>query len=91
MIPVMLLRWWQKTGHRPIALMSSGTTEVGDPSGRDETRPLLTPQQIGANMATIRKTFANFLQFGSGPTDAAMVNSADPPTLHRFAHSVVRS
>jgi tyrosyl-tRNA synthetase len=51
MIPVMLLRWWQKTGHRPIALMSSGTTEVGDPSGRDETRPLLTPQQIGANMA----------------------------------------
>ena len=51
----MLLRWWQRTGHKPIALMGAGTTKVGDPSGRDETRQLLTPQQIDANMVCIRK------------------------------------
>ncbi|MFO1158271.1 MAG: tyrosine--tRNA ligase [Reyranellaceae bacterium] len=77
LLQIMLLRWWQKTGHRPIALMGAGTTKVGDPSGRDETRQLLTPQQIDANMASIRKCFANYLQFGSGPTEAVMANNAD--------------
>ena len=73
----MLLRWWQKTGHKPIALMGGGTTKVGDPSGRDETRQLLTSEQIAANMASIRRSFANYLTFGDGPTDAVMANNAD--------------
>ena len=77
LLQIMLLRWWQKTGHKPIALMGGGTTKVGDPSGRDETRQLLTPQQIDANMASIRKSFANYLKFGNGPTDAVMANNAD--------------
>jgi tyrosyl-tRNA synthetase len=74
---IMLLRWWQKTGHKPIALMGGGTTKVGDPSGRDETRQLLTPEQIDANMAAIRKSFSNYLAFGGGETDAIMANNAE--------------
>jgi tyrosyl-tRNA synthetase len=77
LLQVMLLRWWQKTGHKPIALMGGGTTKVGDPSGRDETRQLLTSEQIDANMASIKASFANYLAFGSGPTDAVMANNAD--------------
>jgi tyrosyl-tRNA synthetase len=77
LLQIMLLRWWQKTGHKPIALMGGGTTKVGDPSGRDETRQLLTAGQIDANMAEIKKSFANYLAFGSGPTDAVMTNNAD--------------
>ena len=77
LMQIMLLRWWQKTGHKPIALMGGGTTKVGDPSGRDETRQLLTTEQIDANMACIRRSFANYLTFGSDPTDAVMANNAE--------------
>ncbi|MBS0538542.1 MAG: tyrosine--tRNA ligase [Proteobacteria bacterium] len=77
LLQIMLLRWWQKTGHQPIALMGGGTTKVGDPSGRDETRQLLTTETINANMAEIKKSFANYLTFGSGPKDAIMANNAD--------------
>ena len=77
LLQIMLLRWWQKTGHKPIALMGGGTTKVGDPSGRDETRQLLTTEQIDANMASIKAGFANYLTFGSGATDAVMANNAD--------------
>jgi tyrosyl-tRNA synthetase len=77
LLQIMLLRWWQKSGHKPIALMGGGTTKVGDPSGRDETRQLLTNEQIEANMAEIRKSFANYLTFGSGSTDAVMANNAE--------------
>ena len=77
LLQVMLLRWWQKSGHKPIALMGGGTTKVGDPSGRDETRQLLTTAQIDANMASIKKSFANYLTFGEGTTDAVMANNAD--------------
>ena len=77
LLQIMLLRWWQKAGHKPIALMGGGTTKVGDPSGRDETRQLLTTDQIDANMASIKRSFANYLSFGSGPTDAVMANNAD--------------
>jgi tyrosyl-tRNA synthetase len=77
LMQIMLLRWWQKTGHKPIALMGGGTTKVGDPSGKDETRQLLTPQQIDANLASIRKSFANYLTFGAGPSDALMANNAE--------------
>jgi len=77
LLQIMLLRWWQKTGHRPIALMGGGTTKVGDPSGRDESRQLLSVAQIEANMAKIKTSFANYLAFGSGPTDAIMANNAE--------------
>ena len=77
LLQIMLLRWWQKSGHKPIALMGGGTTKVGDPSGRDETRQLLTTAQIDANMANIKRSFANYLAFGEGATDAEMANNAD--------------
>ena len=77
LLQIMLLRWWQKTGHKPIALMGGGTTKVGDPSGRDETRQLLTTEQIDANMAKIKRSFANYLAFGDGATKAVMANNAD--------------
>jgi tyrosyl-tRNA synthetase len=77
LLQIMLLRWWQKTGHQPIALMGAGTTKVGDPSGRDETRQLLTTETINANMESIKKSFSNYLTFGSGPKDAIMANNAD--------------
>jgi tyrosyl-tRNA synthetase len=77
LLQIMLLRWWQKSGHKPIALMGGGTTKVGDPSGKDESRQLLTPELIDANLASIRKSFANYLTFGDGATDAVMVNNAE--------------
>ncbi len=77
LVPIMMLRWLQKTGHKPIVLMGGGTTKVGDPSGKDESRQLLTDAQIAANMAGIRQVFSKFLSFGDGPTDAVMVNNAD--------------
>jgi len=77
MIPVMLLRWYQKCGHRPIVLMGGGTTRVGDPSGKDESRQILTDEIITANMVGIKGIFQNFLTFGDGPADAIMVNNAD--------------
>jgi len=77
LVQIMLLRHLQRTGHRPIVLMGGGTTKVGDPSGRDETRQLLTEQQINANIAGIRATFANFLNFGAGPAGAIMANNDD--------------
>ena len=77
LLSIMILRWFQRTGHKPIVLMGGGTTKVGDPSGRDTTRQLLTDAQIAENMASIRQKFANFITFGDGPTDAVMVNNAD--------------
>jgi tyrosyl-tRNA synthetase len=77
LLGIMMLRWLQKTGHRPIVLIGGGTTRVGDPSGKDEVRQLLTDQQIDANIAGIRKVFDNFLGFGQGKTDAIMVNNRD--------------
>jgi tyrosyl-tRNA synthetase len=77
LVQVMLLRWLQKTGHKPIVLMGGGTTKVGDPSGKDETRLLLSDEAIAANIASLRETFAQFLDFGEGPSDALMVNNAD--------------
>jgi tyrosyl-tRNA synthetase len=77
LLPIMLLRWLQKTGHKPIVLMGGGTTRVGDPSGKDESRKLLTDEQIASNIAGIKRVFAKFLTFGDGPTDAVMVNNDD--------------
>ena len=77
LVQIMMLRWLQKTGHKPIVLMGGGTTKIGDPSFKDESRQLLTDEQIAANIAGIRQVFAKFLTFGDGATDALMVNNAD--------------
>ncbi|MGE0339502.1 MAG: tyrosine--tRNA ligase [Xanthobacteraceae bacterium] len=77
LLPTMMLRWMQKTGHRPIALMGGGTTRVGDPSGKDESRRLLTADQIDENLKSIRKIFTRFLKFGDSGNDAIMANNAD--------------
>jgi tyrosyl-tRNA synthetase len=73
----MLLRRMQQAGHKPIVLMGGGTTKVGDPSGKDEGRRLLTHEEIEANVASIRRVFERFLTFGDGPTDALMANNAE--------------
>jgi len=77
LIQIMMLHWLQQTGHRPIALMGGGTTKVGDPTGKDEQRKLLTDADIEANIAGIKGAFSKFLKFGSGPSDALMVNNDD--------------
>jgi tyrosyl-tRNA synthetase len=77
MVQIMMLRRLQQAGHKPIVLMGGGTTKVGDPSGKDESRRLLTNDAIDGNIASIRGVFERFLTFGDGPTDAVMVNNAD--------------
>jgi tyrosyl-tRNA synthetase len=77
LVQIMLLRRLQQTGHRPIVLMGGGTTKVGDPSGRDASRQLLTDREIDANIAGIRETFGHFLSFDGTPTGAIMVNNDD--------------
>ncbi|NRG18653.1 tyrosine--tRNA ligase [Rhizobiales bacterium] len=77
LVQIMILHWMQKCGHQPIALMGSGTTRVGDPSFRDEARPLLTEEMIEENKSGIRKVFDRFLSFGEGPRDALMLDNAD--------------
>ena len=77
LLPTMMLYWLQQTGHRPIALMGGGTTRVGDPSGKDESRKVLTNEVINENLASIRKTFSKFLKFESDGSNAIMANNAD--------------
>jgi len=77
LLGIMMLRKLQQTGHRPIVLIGGGTTKVGDPSGKDEARKLLSEPEIAANIAGIQSVFHNFVSFGSGPTDALLVNNAD--------------
>ena len=75
LVSVMLLRRLQQTGHKPIVVMGGGTTKVGDPSGKDATRQLLTNDQIAANIDSLKQVFGRFLRFGDGPTDAIMVDN----------------
>ncbi|MFL6785552.1 MAG: tyrosine--tRNA ligase [Sphingomicrobium sp.] len=75
LVSIMLLRRLQQAGHRPVVLMGGGTTKVGDPSGKDESRKLLSEEAIAANIAAIRRNFENFLTFGDGPADAIMLNN----------------
>ncbi|WP_372001141.1 tyrosine--tRNA ligase [Tistrella mobilis] len=77
LVQIMMLRWLQKTGHKPIVLLGGGTTRIGDPTGRDEARKMLDDAAIAENMAGIRQVFDKFVQFGDGATDAVMVNNAD--------------
>jgi tyrosyl-tRNA synthetase len=76
-LTMMMLYWLQQTGNRPITLMGGGTTMVGDPSGKDETRALRSIAEIEANKASIRGVFAKVLRFGDGPTDAVMLDNAE--------------
>jgi len=77
LVQIMMLRRLQQAGHRPVVLMGGGTTKVGDPSGKDESRQLLSDEQIGANIAGIRRVFERFLTFGDGPSDAIIMNNAE--------------
>ncbi len=77
LVQIMMLRRLQQTGHKPVVVMGGGTTRIGDPTGRDESRKMLTDATIEANIASIRTIFAKLLTFGDGPTDAVMVNNHD--------------
>jgi len=77
LLPIMMLYWLQQTGHRPIALMGGGTTRVGDPSGKDESRRILTDEIINQNLAGIRAIFGKFLKFEGQGGNAVMTNNAD--------------
>jgi len=77
LLPIMMLYWMQQTGHRPIALMGGGTTRVGDPSGKDESRRILSYEQIEQNKQSIKGTFARFLRFGPSGSDALMADNAE--------------
>ncbi|MBL6769428.1 MAG: tyrosine--tRNA ligase [Alphaproteobacteria bacterium] len=77
LVQIMMLRQLQNTGHKPIVLMGGGTTKIGDPSGKDEARPLLSDQDIAQNKAGILKIFEKYLKFGDNPTDAIMIDNAD--------------
>ena len=77
LLNIMLLRWFQKTGHKPITLMGGGTTKVGDPSFSSDERPLLGPEQIDANIAGMQKVFAQYLDYGDAPGQAIMRNNAE--------------
>ncbi|MEM7778890.1 MAG: tyrosine--tRNA ligase [Pseudomonadota bacterium] len=75
LVQIMMLRRLQQAGHKPIVVMGGGTTKIGDPSGKDESRQMLTPERIEDNIASIRAVFERLLTFGNGPTDAVMVNN----------------
>jgi len=77
LIQIMMLHWFQKTGHRAISLMGGGTGMVGDPSFKEEARQLMTVETIEANIASIKQSFSNYLTYGDGPKDALMINNAD--------------
>ena len=77
LVQIMMLHWLQQTGHKPVVLMGGGTTRVGDPSGRDESRRMLTAEDIENNKRGIGSVFSRFLAFGSGPADAVMVDNAE--------------
>jgi len=77
LVQIMMLRRLQQTGHKPVVVMGGGTTRIGDPTGRDESRKMLTDATIEANIASIRTVFDKLLTFGDGPTDAVMVNNHD--------------
>ena len=77
MVQIMALRRFQQAGGKPIVLMGGGTTKIGDPTDKEKSRPILTVEEIAANMAGIRRAFESYLRFGNGPTDAIMLNNAD--------------
>ncbi|MEO0729901.1 MAG: tyrosine--tRNA ligase, partial [Pseudomonadota bacterium] len=77
LISIMMLHWLQQTGNKPIVLMGGGTTRVGDPSGKDETRQIRTIEEIDANKQSMQTVFAKLIRFGDGKNDAVMVDNAE--------------
>ena len=77
LIQIMMLRWLQKTGHKPMPLMGGGTTKIGDPSGKDESRQLITTDTINTNISGIQKVFEKYLTFGVNQTDAKIINNSE--------------
>eukprot|EP01035_Chromulina_nebulosa_P029792 gene29792-39520_t len=77
LLQIMVLRQLQKAGHKPVILIGGGTTKVGDPTGKDESRQLLSEEQIQENIDSLTKVFKKFISFGDGPSDAILVNNAD--------------
>jgi tyrosyl-tRNA synthetase len=77
LIQIMMLRWFQKTGHKPIVLMGGGTTKIGDPSGKSSARPVLSSEDIETNQKNIRTIFEKFLKFGFSKNEAMMVNNSE--------------
>lgn len=77
LLQIMLLHWWQQCGHKPIVLLGGGTTKIGDPSGKDESRPPLSHEKIVENMNGLKQVFGKFIRFGDGAADAVMVNNDD--------------
>ncbi|MBB3018474.1 tyrosyl-tRNA synthetase [Microvirga lupini] len=77
LVQIMTLRWLQKCGHKPVVLIGGGTSQIGDPSFRDASRPLLKAEQIARNATGLKQVFSRYLTFGDGPTDAVMVDNAD--------------
>ncbi len=77
LVPVMMMRWLQKYGHRPITLVGGATGRIGDPSGRDSGRPMMTEEILARNVAGLKKSFSKFFKFGDGPSDAIMVDNYD--------------
>ena len=76
LIQIMMLRWFQKTGHKPIVLMGGGTTKIGDPSGKDNARPVLSSETIKKNQESIKTIFEKFLKFGVSNNEALMVDNS---------------
>ena len=77
LVPVMMMRWLQKYGHKPIALVGGATGRIGDPSGRDSGRPMMTEEVLAKNVAGLKKSFSKFFKFGDGASDALMVDNYD--------------
>ena len=77
LMTIMMLRILQRHGGKPVALMGGGTTKVGDPTDKEKSRPLLTDDQINANIAGVKRAFQPYIKFGDGASDAIMVNNAD--------------
>jgi len=77
LVPLMMMRWFQKFGHKPMALVGGATGRIGDPSGRDKGRPMMTDELIQKNSAGLRKSFSKFMKFGNGATDAVMIDNYD--------------
>lgn len=86
LVQIMMLAWLQKTGHRPLVIMGGGTTKIGDPSGKDESRQLLDDAAIARNMAGIQKVFANFVTFGDQPSGALMINNDEWLSSLNYVH-----
>ncbi|MBP5707656.1 MAG: tyrosine--tRNA ligase [Alphaproteobacteria bacterium] len=77
LVPVMMMRWFQKYGHKPIMLVGGATGRIGDPSGRDSGRPMMTEETLAKNVAGLKKSFSKFIKFGDGASDAIMVDNYD--------------